>query len=245
MLSDNVLHLDDVTHVWRVFNPEYLVSDIRNQRLTFVRPNSWDDPFENFLEKCRFKLPTGETVNAAPILRRFFGQCWTTAEAETDATWRIYSPNKSGVRVRCSILKLVGSMWDAQDPYAALKYFAGRVTYVPVEVIDVSLRRAATGMLTGNGGRNLVQSLLIKRREFEHEQEARLIFYDADDRFAQDRLWSFPIDPNNVFEHAVFDPRMTEAEVGEWTEQLRRAGFTGSVAQSILYRPPSWEIALT
>jgi hypothetical protein len=245
MLSDNVFLLEDVTHLWRVFNPKYLRNDIRNRHLTLVRPNSWDDPFENFLEKCRFKLPTGEAVNAGPILNRVFGQCWTTAEAETDATWRIYSPNKLGVRIRCSILKLVGSMWDVRDHHAAIKYFAGRVTYVPVEVINVSLRSLATAILTGNGGRSLVQSLLIKRREFEHEQEARLIFYDADDQFAQDRLWSFAVEPTEVFDEAVFDPRMTEAEVTEWTVELRAAGFTGSIAQSTLYRPPSWEVTLT
>lgn len=244
MQENNVLNLGDVRSVWRVFNPEYLLHDIEQRRLTLVRPSSWDDPFENFLEKCRFKLPTGEPVDATPVLGRFFGQCWTMAPDETDATWRIYSPSKIGVRVRSSIVSLGTRLCDASDPLAAVKYFVGSVSYVSYELLDVSLRHAATAMLTGNGGRNLVQTLLIKRREFEHEREVRLIFYDAEDQFKGQPLWSVAIEPDEVFEEAVFDPRMPAMDVVEWTRRFRAAGFHGPISQSTLYRPPSWEITL-
>jgi hypothetical protein len=245
MRKANILDIDDMVPIWRVFRPEYLLNDIKNRRLTLVRPSSWDDPFENFLEKCKFRLPTGEAVNASPVLNRFFGQCWTTLAEETDATWRIYSTDKAGVRVRSVLYKVGASMWDGGDEYAALKYFVGRGNYVPVEFIDASLRHRGTFMLTGNGGLNLVRSLLVKWTEFSHEQEARVLFYDFDDKFRNEKLWSCPIDPNAIFEEAVFDPRMPEQDVTEWTQRLRDAGFTGSIAQSTLYRPPSWEITLS
>ena len=241
----NVLDLDDVNKLWRVFRPEYLVKDLMNRQLTLVRPSTWDDPFENFLEKCRFRLTTGEQVDASPILRRFFGQCWTTSERETDATWRIYSPEKDGVRVRVSMPHLIGSMWDPSDRFAALKYFIGRVGYVSSAYIDIALKHTPTAPLTGGGGRNLVQTLLIKRLEFEHEQEARLLFYDAEDQFQGRSLWSVPVDPAVLFEEAVFDPRMPDSVVVEWTSKLRAAGFAGAISQSTLYRPPSWDITLS
>jgi hypothetical protein len=241
----NVLNLDDVSNLWRVFRPEHLISDLQKRRLTLVRPSKWDDPFENFLERCRFKLPTGERIDVSPVLTRFFGQCWTTAAAETDATWRIYSPDKSGIRVRSSLDHLVQCMWDGSDKFAALKYFVGRVSYVTTAYIDIALKYTPTAIVTGGGGRNLVQTLLIKRIEFEHESEARLLFYDADDQFRAESLWSFAIDPQRLFEEAVFDPRMAENDVAEWTRKLRVAGFAGPISQSSLYRPPSWDITLS
>lgn len=154
-MQQNVLGISLDAPVWRVFNSRRLREEISGNRLTLVRVGMWDDPFENFLGKWRFVLPTGESVRTDTILRRFFGQCWTHHPAETDATWRIYSPDKHGVRVRSTVRALMTALWDSSDEYAELKYFVGLVCYVEQDAILKAMTSSgtATGLLVGGGGR--------------------------------------------------------------------------------------------
>src|SRR5205814_8968416 len=97
--------------IWRIFSARYFLSDLKKRTCTFVRPSKWDDPYENFLEQCRFTY-NGESIDARPVFRRFFGQCWTDQTEETDATWRIYAPEKDGIRVKSSIGGLAAALND-------------------------------------------------------------------------------------------------------------------------------------
>lgn len=243
MQADNLLGIDLDQAIWRVVSAENLVSDISHSSLTPVRPSSWEDPYENFFEKCKFKLPTGEAVNVTAVLQRFFGQCWTNQPEETDATWRIYSPKNEGVRVRSSVGALVAAMSRAEETHGG-NYFVGLVSYADQSYIDIALRHTPRTLFVKEAAREIVKTLLVKRSEFAHEKEVRILFCYADQQLMGQPLHQFSIDPNQVFEEAVFDPRMSEGRVAELLEQLRATGFTRQISQSLLYRPFSFEITL-
>lgn len=82
-----------------------LLEIFESRQLVLVEPNKWDDPFENLLLKGMLE----GTSDKFPITKVFrtsiYGQCWTTHK-ETDAMWRIYSQDKNGVKVRCSVKNL-------------------------------------------------------------------------------------------------------------------------------------------
>jgi hypothetical protein len=246
-MNHNIVDLQPETPIWRVFGADRFLRDVASKRLSLVRVGMWDDPFENFLSKWEFYLETGERVRTDQILNRFFGQCWSHREAETDATWRIYSPHKNGVRVRSTVGAVFAAMWDSADVFAELKYFAGRVRYVEKAAVLHAMTSSgtATGLLVGSGGRDQINTLLVKRLEFEHEQEARLLFRDTDDQFTNASVVQYPLEPNVVYQDAVFHPQMTDDQYEDERKKLRMAGFTGPISRSDLYRPPTGRVILT
>jgi hypothetical protein len=65
----------------------------------------------------------------------FYGQCWSLTR-ESDAMWRIYSPNEDGVKVKTTIRKLFTPLFDKgghdRKPNGEiynLYSFIGRVKY--------------------------------------------------------------------------------------------------------------------
>lgn len=234
------------TRIWRVCDVWHLIGDLKAGMNTLVRPKSWDDPFENFLERVIFRdHQTSATIRTDDILGWFFGQCWTDKGDETDATWRIYSPGKDRVRISTTAGNLFKSFWDQSDPYRLLKFFIGKVEYVPAAAIDAWMRgpNGATGGLMGMGGRNQVYTLLMKRDEFAHESEVRLLFRDNDHKFTGQNIYRHSA-PANIFQDAVFDPRMSDSDFSAREAALRKFGFLGPITRSTLYQPPSWTVTI-
>lgn len=95
----------DSTRIYRYFSFEAFVNLIEMDKLTFAKVTTWEDPWENILSN--YELHIGEKVSASfySADQHFFGQCWTLKQ-ESDAMWRIYSPNKCGVKVASTVGKL-------------------------------------------------------------------------------------------------------------------------------------------
>jgi hypothetical protein len=98
-------------HIYRIISLERLLELFATERNTLVKPEKWEDTFENFILKSKVRLLSGEVIKYN-IHNRIYGQCWTSQTA-SDAMWRIYSPNKDGVRIRTTIRKLLKSHYDA------------------------------------------------------------------------------------------------------------------------------------
>ena len=89
--------------IYRIEPFDRLIEILRSKRLTLVSPSKWEDPFENFILSAKIKV--GQHKLAFADHDRFYGSCWTW-KGYSDALWRIYSPDKQGVRLRTSIRKL-------------------------------------------------------------------------------------------------------------------------------------------
>jgi len=116
--------------------PVYRLLEIfKQEQNTLLKPNLWDDPFENFILKGLGRLSNGMTVSLG--MRDFlYGQCWTL-HRESDAMWRIYSPDKNGVKVRTTIKKLFESLYNAiPSRLRDVSCFIGKVEYFKKEDID-------------------------------------------------------------------------------------------------------------
>lgn len=102
---------DYSTKIYRIFSTNRLIELFEKKENALVKPELWDDPFENFI----LKIP--EKGSKSKPNKRGYGQCWTL-NFESDAMWRIYSPDKNGVRIQTTIRKLHHSLHSAQKVYS-------------------------------------------------------------------------------------------------------------------------------
>jgi hypothetical protein len=125
--------------IYRFMRVEHFLDLFLNKSSWLAAPRQWDDPWENFLAKAEFR-----GYASFPDECTIFGQCWTSV-SESDATWRIYTPQKNGVRIETTPRDLMNSIEDSntfrKDTYdkrmkmwfsaQANQCFIGRVLYVP------------------------------------------------------------------------------------------------------------------
>jgi hypothetical protein len=97
----------------------------------------------------------------------------------------------------------------------------------------------------GGQAKTLAETLLIKRKAFEHEKEIRLLFYDYNQDTGKDRLAEFKVDqPNSLFDQVLLDPRLPPIVADAHTAGLRGAGCLVPISRATLYDPPSKPIKL-
>jgi len=219
--------------IYRVMPGYRLLEIFKKKKNTLSKPHLWGDPYENFILKGRGRFSNG-TLALIGMRDSIYGQCWTI-NIESDAMWRIYSPDKNGVKVRTTIKKLFESLYKAISPRTRdVKCFIGKVEYYKKEEEENLLKKI---YITDSTGAGIAETLLFKRRAFSHEKEVRLI-YTADKDKAQPEIFQYNINPYELIEQIVFDPRMNEYLYQLYKESLRKMNFKGRIMKSGLYRPP-------
>ena len=79
--------------VYRTFSLKSALELFKEGKNGLVHPSRWDDPFENFFLKNGAIDEHENPVALDDVHKDWYGQCWTL-EGESDALWRIYSPEK-------------------------------------------------------------------------------------------------------------------------------------------------------
>lgn len=185
-----------------------------------VKPHKWQDPFENFIVK---------TENV-------YGQCWTLYRA-SDALWRIHSPQSSAVRVRSRAGKLISCLRAAVSDEDGSRAFVGRVRHL----LQDQIRAFARGLNQKRkpfSNETVANALLIKKKAFEYEGEVRLLFFNEAD--AKSDLFSYGVNPHELVERIMIDPRMSQQCAKDLREWIRRStGFQGEILHSRIYDPPA------
>jgi len=223
--------------VYRIFPLKRIQEMFATRELVLVKPRMWEDPFENFLLRRKAVEPDGVEVGLDSIAESWYGLCWTF-KADSDAMWRIYSPEKGGVRVKTTIRKLAAALWEPANPFSGVKYFIGEVQYWSREQVEDFLSRI-TFVDISIGGHNdgFAETLLIKREEFRHENEVRILaFADDHDKRSDGDLYRVPIDPHELIDEICVDPRLDEDETAKMMDEINALGYRGPVSQSALYK---------
>jgi hypothetical protein len=221
--------------VYRIVETRRLFDFLKTGENVLVKPELWNDPFENFILRSHF-IWNGEPVTIGHR-EYFFGQCWTLQKA-SDALWRIYSPNSTGVRIRSTVRKLAQSLSNWRGEWAAQEAYVGKVQYLK----NQDLLAFGKSILQGHKGpltyKNLARTLLAKRPAFRHEREIRLLFTPHDFHNFTNCMVRYPVDPNNFVDQIMLDPRMDEADAAILKRKIAAAGFDGPIKRSLLYAPP-------
>ncbi|MCP3872880.1 MAG: hypothetical protein GY699_06960 [Desulfobacteraceae bacterium] len=76
--KENLLNgLSQDSDVYRIFPMSRFIGMLRVEKNTLVKPEKWDDPFENFLFSSKAKNQHGQAVTLDNIRNSYFGQCWS------------------------------------------------------------------------------------------------------------------------------------------------------------------------
>jgi hypothetical protein len=235
-MEDNIKGITDFDqNIYRIFSYQRFEELIKKNELVLVNPSKWDDPFENFFLNTEVDCGNNEIASLDSIANSWYGQCWTT-NSDTDAMWRIYSPNKDGIRVSTTVRKLFSSIFNSTNPQAGLKYFIGLVKYKKQQEI-ISFLKNITFMDISMGGQNdnFAELLCIKRTEFSHESEVRLLVNDEGNN-GVNGCYKVPFSANKVLEEVCIDPRATPAEFNKIQNKVTGLGVTLPIIQSALYK---------
>jgi hypothetical protein len=251
-MTDNLVFLTDADldkPVYRIFSFQRLEEIFQERKLTLVKPKLWDDPFENFILNSTGRLPDGRKFQMG-FRDNFYGQCWSLTK-ESDAMWRIYSPDKNGVKVKTTIRKLFTPLFQVGGQHQKmngivynLSSFVGKVKYADTKTLITMLKdeQRMSGKIFDQSGWGQASTFFFKRVAFRHEKEVRLIYNSQNDN--QFDTFKFDINPNDVFDEIVFDPRMTETIYQEQKDKVIEWGFDKSIIQSGLYKLKTFTISL-
>ena len=239
-MMKNYLNLNSKKYgkkIYRVLSIDRLLEMFEEGENTLSKPKMWDDPFENFLFSMPRKLDDGTEFKSS-LRDRAYGQCWSL-NVESDAMWRIYAPNKNGVKIQTNIRVLLNSLKTSKVPYPHTSCYIGAVDYSSKATINqlVSDVRNEKDLFHGSSGQ--AKSLLIKRKAFKYEEEVRLIYLDPKNE-AKPNYFTYSCDVLSLVEAITFDPRMGPNLYQVFKSHLENSGYKGRIIQSGLYKNPSY-----
>lgn len=247
-----LFNIDDIDiDIYRVLEVSRLFDIFETRLLELTSPKSWADPYENFLKYSYGIEDENENVRHSfeGCSKLIFGQCWTL-NAETDAVWRIYSPNKDRAKVKTTIRKLYELVQKIQDKW--FRSYIGKVKYLPEVEIKKNISKGIEYPRNYFFVRDrlIKEYYLVKRDTFKYENEIRLIVNlpDPPENYVNaiyqdpDNLdtCNIPLDePGDLFDEIVFDPRMPDSLVRAYTSHLKNEfKFAKDIHKSNLYLEP-------
>lgn len=224
----NIQEKDLDREIYRIMPIYRLLEIFDEKKLTLLKPEKWDDPFENLLLKGN-AIIGGGSIELSSLRESVYGQCWTLHK-ETDAMWRIYSSDKQGAKVKTTIRKLLNALQKASGSDAKKHCFIGKVEYLNQKRLVEKLNNINLLEMPFEGA---AQSLIYKRLEFKHEQEVRILYTNK-----SESVHSFKIDPLELFDEIVFDPRINKHLLEVYKDAFKKYEFKKSIRQSVMYQPP-------
>lgn len=215
-----------------------MVALFADRQNVLSRIHNWKDKFENF------QLRLGGILNGERFeygfRDDFVGQCWTR-ESLSEAMWGIYAndPNTRFVRIRSTPRKLLSALVAAHPEMPQDTCFIGKVEYKREAELEAFARN--TGQLDVRA-RRFAESLLLKRRAFEHESEVRLLYFGDAKHYTANGLYRYAVDPHAMITQIMADPNRDRANwLVEKADLARVTGFTGEIKRSKIYDPPGWD----
>ena len=222
--------------MYRILSFARLCELFDDSKLTLVRPEKWDDPFENYLSGAVYVR--GDSKIEISGRRTVYGSCWTQ-RAASDAMWRIYSPDKSAVRIKTTPKTMSESLNSALARRSSAQGFIGKVKYLPERDIVRTARDHALTLYKAHTREAVAETYLFKRNPFSHEAEIRVLVADGNARPTAGGLLQVSINPHELIQTVLVDPRAPASMVKMYKGHLKSAyGFDKHVAKSTLYTAP-------
>lgn len=225
--------------IYRIIPIDSLFQILKNRQVWIGQTKVWEDVYENFLTKVIQiwgKVPTSNYG----FIYNFYGQSWTL-QKESDALWRIYSQNQNSVRIKSTIPKVIDLSTNNNDLENSTirNSDIGQVKYLSKAkikewIVDKQMAKPLFAIP------DFTESLFIKRSEFKHEKEVRLVIfknsdYEEESKGLIPRFIKFDVDPNYLIDEVTFDPRISDEEFQTNMTILEKLGFKNKLNKSTLY----------
>lgn len=212
----------DNPYLYRILGFERVVQLFEAGNLYFSHPSKWEDPYENAVEHA--------------ALKSTYAQCWCS-KGVSDAMWRIYSPEKIGVRIKIRKDALTLAVKAAVKSIGA-KSTIRKVTYLPESAVKAKIALLHEKSKSKNDPTVALGALFYKRLAYSHESEYRAVIYDVSGNNGSiDKGLSISVKPHQLIDSVLFDPRAPDEIVSAFELYLRKSiKFDKSIGKSMLYR---------
>jgi hypothetical protein len=211
--------------IFRYVNIKQFMSMVENQKTNFTHVIDWEDTWEVPLKRIPVDSEMGESDEVFENYKYVFGQCWSK-NGNSDAMWRIYSPNKEGILIQSTVKKLLDSINLDYGLVASVIYYDDLY-----ESICELSEKAYDADLAG---------ALLKRKAFRHEEEIRILSmfpYNNE----QDKYIEVNLEPNRLIEGIILDPRCDNWYLDIMVKYCKRAGLEVCPYKSDLYEDNIYE----
>lgn len=240
--QNNMLNgVEDELPIYKFMPLQYTLAMVQNNLLTINRISSWPDVYENYMLKQNYSLQDGTPIDVINLAAGIYGQSWTCLP-ESDAMWRIYSPSLDTIRIKTTVEKLYDALY--QTDHNMSDTYIGLVRYELQVDIDNNVQ-LLNPIKPSNFLKEVIKGAFVKRMEFEHEKEVRIIrMLDSQQTLQSGAMLQFPI-PADFIEEFCIDPRADDAMVANLTSQLISIGIPANkICKSQLYQFNSHQMVL-
>ena len=163
--------VEDEMPIYKFMPLRYTLAMVQNRLLTINRISSWPDVYENYMLKQNYYLQNGIPIDVINQAAGIYGQCWTYLP-ESDAMWRIYSPTLDTIRIKTTVEKLYDALY--QNDHNMADTYIVLVRYELQADIDRKVQLLSP-IDSGDFLREVIKGAFVKRMEFEHEKEVRML----------------------------------------------------------------------
>lgn len=191
-----LIELSDNVDIYRFISLPDLLNLLEFKKLSFTNVMDWEDiseiPIKQFLSKEEILEKRKKCIQ--------YGSCWTKS-FETDALWRIYSPD-------CRSLCLHSTV---RDLIIALNKANPEIEGCIAPIIYGDVRNLILDELFGREYSDTYGSYVfsfLKREPFSHEKEIRLIVNKPNLPIPTPKYIELNVDFKDFLKEVIFDPRV-------------------------------------
>lgn len=194
-----------------------------NNYLYFRNVLRWDDNWEipTRLFQSEGLEGLGKLFLEKDCWHETFATCFTE-RYDTDAMWRIYSPNKNSICIETTAAMLLQELTAYNNEYS--------VYYAPIiycsftasdarEIFNEEKAKEYPAQFYGS---------YLKRDAFAHEREVRLAIqspkYNFENKNPPDGI-QLPVNLRNIVRRIIIDPRLTQQEAAFYIDGMDKLGF--------------------
>lgn len=223
-----ISELDHNTRVFRYISLSKFMNIIEFESIAFSRiMKCWEDSWELPVSKIKTVDDSASIINSlGSDSDELFGQCWTKLD-DSDAMWRVYSPDKQGIMISTRIKNLLNIDKITSG-------FIGKVHYYNelldgMKYVDENYKAPS-----------IVRDAFLKRSSFKHEEEIRITFLNRhlskeDQVDSGINVIKLNIEINEFIDDIKIDPRAPSYYVDTIKEYCISKGIQCQVTKSDLY----------
>lgn len=230
--------------IFRILPIEYFLNDLRCGHLTLPCVTTWADPYEcALLKQDYWDEQDSEWGTFRKILSKIHALSWTKKARECDGLWQVYSDcrRKDVVRISAQVGKLLDAIHTRIQNKSSQGYSCqlamGTVKYEEKENIAKSLSEGFYPPDFQNAKGFAEKILLRKRKEFEYEDEVRIVYLDDAKCECERKFVGIPIaNLNEIFYRVQFSPWMCACKKEKYRNELKAEGYPEEqIVESDLY----------
>lgn len=200
-------------YIYRYLPLERFLEVLQTNKLAFVSPHKWNDPFDNFLFRQ-------ETKNKNTFLNKLYVLCFTH-NPHSQAYWKTYAPEGYAVRLRIKSKEFIELMLNEKN-----RVWLGKMKYVResklIEVLQQT--KGLKDAIESDKINNIfIEKFLLKRLPFKYEEESRIIVQSY---HLKSGIKSKNIILKDIIKDIYLDPRMGTHETIAWKNYLKQFNIT-------------------